>query len=198
MSLKPINNFEELKQSIIKIIKGEGEIQAVPRSVELSGANKTTTVRYEAKVDNGQLNFLIVYPQDRPNDFDQIIGINLFLSKHFESAIGDNTDTNLNMYFDSANKYLLRICTNIDSLASYTQDRNHIHAKINMAQIENDQPSSNFNCIIGYGEILEVLGNCLPEFTEMYSKIVGTSEQSHDDDWIHVFIPILPRRPRHR
>ena len=176
MSLNQINNFEELKQSIWKIISGEGEIKAGPVSVELSGANNTTTVTYAAEVDNGQLKFSLVYPQGQQNDFNQITEINLFFFEHSKYAIGDSTNANLNMHFNNANKYLLGIFTNIDSLASYTQDRKHIRAKINVPQIGNEQPSSNFNCIIGYGEILELLGNCPPVFTELYSKIVETSE----------------------
>lgn len=193
MNLKPINNFEELKQSIIKIIKGEGEIQAVPRSVELSGANKTTTVRYEAKVDNGQLNFSIVYPQDRPNDFDQIIGINLFLVKQplaldnqqpeagseikNTSTSTSNYSVNLTLNFE-ANKSSVGVSTLLLYSSTNSEDRDELDSKYNAKPL--DDPFSNRSSAIsttGYGEIPELLKNYPEEIIKQYSKIVGTGVQ---------------------
>lgn len=193
MNLKPINNFEELKQSIIKIIKGEGEIKAVPRSVELSGANKTTTVRYEAEVDKGQLNFSIVYPQDSPKDSEQIIGINLFLVKHplvldnqQPEAVSEtkNTSTstsdysvNLTLNF-AANKPSVGVSTLLLYSSTNSEDRDKLDSKYNAKPLA--KPFSNRSSAIsttGYGEIPELLKNYPEEIIKQYSKIVGTGIQ---------------------
>lgn len=200
MSIKLINNFDDLKNRILDLKNDNDNVKLI--SVSCNG--KTTTLPYRTvelyyqvtvEGNDSELQFSVLYPEGCTDDDNEIIEIKLFFGANQKTEnTSDSKSVKGGIPYVSYGYYANRIFLRFTPWS--------LPEVMESSQSESVSDFQHKSVTVNYSDVPALLKEHSEIFSEMYATLIGTERWKTPDDDLVTFPPpsvsVFPGCRRHR